>query len=240
MIRVRKSDIAFFVGGVALAAALVAPLGATTPEAAAAAPGCLTPEAGAISAKQVDNYTWTSHGTRSEVRVINGAGVDCQHISSIFTWNGAGGFEFGYVIGYSNCPGHTGQYFTNPKKMFWAFTSQGSFVACNVWEGASLPEATFQTFQGSDTNANGYWGSWYNGNELQPNGVLLDFNSGMNGWGMERGDASDDGYARFNELSEYHDNTPGWSRWDDQRLNNDVDPDWHYDEINDYTGRTAQ
>ena len=234
----RRSDAAFFVVGVALTAALVAPFRGTTPAALAVPSSCLNPEYGAVSAKQVDAYTFTSRGTRSDVRVIDGAGVDCQHISSIFAWNGSGGFEVGYVIGYSNCPGHTGQFFVNPKKMYWAFNSQGTFVGCNVWEGASLPEATFQTFQGSDSNANGYWGFWYNGTNLQPNGVLLDFNSAMNGWGMERGDSSDDGYARFNELSEYHDNTPGWSRWDDQRLNSDSDPVLDYNEINNYTGRT--
>lgn len=234
----RTTDVVFFAVGVCVTVGLSLSFGskALLPSAEAAGE-CLTPEAGAVSAKQVDSYTWTSRGTRSDVRVINGDGVDCQHISSVFAWNGVGGFEFGYVIGFSNCPGHTGQFFNNPKKMFWAFNSQGSFVGCRVWENDSLPEETFQNFRGSDINANGEWGSWYNGNELQPNGVLLDFSSAMNGWGMERGDRTDDGYARFNELSEYHDNG-GWSRWDDQRLNADSDPDYDYDEINDYTGRS--
>jgi hypothetical protein len=242
MFGVRTIDGVLFTLGAALATALVFSVGPTQVLPRARAAGeCLGTEAGAVSAKQVDGYTLTGHGTRSDVRIINGNGVDCQHVSSIYTWNGSGGFEVGYLIGFSNCPGHTGRYFTHPKKFYWAVSSQGTFEGCNVWEGTSLPEDTFQTFRGSDINANKRWGFYYNGTELQPDGIALDFSSGVNGWGMERGDRTDDGYARFNELSEYHTNTPGgWSHWDDQRLIVDRDPDFDYSEIDDYTGRAVR
>jgi hypothetical protein len=169
--------------------------------------------------------------------VIVNDDVHCQHISSIYVRNGFGGFEFGYVVGYSNCPGYRGTFYVNPKPFFWAVDSGGGFAGCRVWTGRSLDQGTFQDFRSSDINADYYWGSWLNGEELQPNGVLMDFSRGKNGFGMERGNPGDDGYSRFNELNEYHDGN-GWTRFDDLRLLVDNDPKYMLDVINDYTART--
>jgi hypothetical protein len=177
------------------------------------------------------------HTERS--RVIATSDVHCQHISSIHVWNGTGGIEFGYVIGYSNCPGYTGTYYHDPKPFYFAFNSSGFFVGCRVWTGRSLEQASLQTFRVSDTNGNYHWGSWLDGEELQPDGVMLDFNQGKNGLGMERGNPGDDGFSRFEKVSEYHPNSPGdgWSRLDDLRLLRDTDPKYKFDVVNEYTGR---
>jgi hypothetical protein len=237
--RLLTYSITYFGAGLLSTAAVVAFVPQALPPAAAnhASSTCLDSEEGAIAAHQIDSYTWTSRGTQSNSWVILNDDVHCQHISSIYVWNGSGGFEFGYVIGYSNCPGYRGTFYQNPKPFYWAVDSGGGHISCRVWTGRNLPQATYEVFRASDTNANYYWGPWLNGEELLPSGVLTDFRSGKNGFGMERGNPGDNGYSRFNELNEYHDSN-GWSRFDDLRLMVDNDPKYKYDEINSYTGRT--
>jgi hypothetical protein len=190
----------------------------------AANPDCTATEAGTISGKQVDGYTYTSRGTRADVRVTDSVGIGCQHVSPIFLWNGNGGVEFGWLVGYSNCTGYKGVFYTKPKPFFWVRDSTGTLQWCKVWTGTNLPTQAYQSMRVSDVNADYVWGPWLNGQELLPGsqGVLLDFSQGSNGFGMERGDSGDNGYTRNNALSEYHDNG-GWSPWDDVRPLSDND-----------------
>jgi len=222
------------VAGLAIA---VAP-SSVIPQAHAVGPTCLNGgDYGALSMEQVDGYTFDSRGTRSHVAVIKPDNVHCQHVSSTYVWNGSGSFEFGYLIGYSNCPGFQGHYYVHPHRFWWAMYSTGAFRGCGVFSG-SVPEGTYQTFRGSDENGNYYWGAWYNGTNLQPSGVKLDFNQGMNGAGMERALSSDSGYSRFNQLSEYHDGN-GWSYFDDLRVGVNRDPSYHFHEVNVHSGETV-
>ena len=198
-------------------------------------PDCLLTEAGSVSGVQVDDNP--SRGTRGDVRVVANDNVHCQHVNSVFAWNGNGGFEFGYVVGYSNCAGYRNTFYSAPRPFWWAYNSQGGYVGCGVFTGRSLAQAQFDTFRASDTNGNGEWGSWINGIELQPGGILLDFSTAANGFGMERGNGGDEGYSRFEDLSEYHVSN-GWTHWDDLRLNGptgDSDPDYNLNEINNFT-----
>lgn len=94
-------------------------------------------------------------------------------------------------------------------------------------------EPYFQ-FRVSDTNANTYWGSYFRGDELQPNGVNMDFARGFSGAAMERGHGKDAGFTRWNKLNEYHDSN-GWTRWDNATLGNDADPKFEWNRINAYT-----
>ncbi|GAB3853519.1 hypothetical protein GCM10028801_06290 [Nocardioides maradonensis] len=200
--------------------------------------GCVdNGDAGAISGAQVDGGpTYTASGTRADVWVVPVSSVDCQHIQSLFTWssNGLGGFEAGYLIGYSNCQGYTGHFYSTPHLFYWAYRSDHVLSGCAVLD-ATVDSGTSPTIRGSDTDRNGYWSAFLNGNNLMPNGIPLDFTQGANGWGMERGATTDNGYSHFNNLSEYHANT-GWSTWDEMQRNADSDPGWHYVEVNSYTG----
>ncbi len=56
---------------------------------------------------------------------------------------------------------------------------------------------------------------------------------------MERGASGDSGYARYEELNEYHDSN-AWTRWDDLTLDGDFDPAYHLNRVNAYTGAFVQ
>jgi len=214
--------------------ALVLPT-TVTPRSYAASTACLDGgDYGTVGMTQVDAAAVTSRGTRSSVRVISPSTTDCQHVASVYIDNGRGGFEFGYVIGYSQCPGYTNHFYIHPHRFWWAYKSNGALVGCRVFAG-NLPEASYQTFRASDTDADYYWGAWYNGSNLTPNGVPLDFHEGVNVAAMERATSSDPGYARFNAMSEYHDGN-AWSVWDDLSSAGDNDPDYHLRKINPHTG----
>jgi hypothetical protein len=211
-------------------AALSAPIiaGGMFSPAGAVTNACLNTEAGRINAVQRDSYTYKARGTRASVGIIAPSGVSCQHIGSVFVFAGSGFFEFGYVIGYSNCSGHRGKFFKEPTLFWWAVNSRGQYVGCNVWETLHPLPGTMREFRASDLDANRYWGAWYIGKELMPSGVKLDFTEGANAAGMERGDANDNGYQRFESLSEWHPGSPGdhWSGWDNITQNRDIDPSY--------------
>jgi hypothetical protein len=168
------------------------------------------------------------------------SGAWCQRVSSIYIFSPslAGWFEFGYLVGYSNCAGYTDFFYENPTLFYWSRTNSGT-TRCRVWENRHPVSGQYDAFRASDINSNTYWGSYLNGEERQPDGVNMDFARGWNYLGMERGHRDDGGFARFNELQEYHDGN-GWTRSDDLSPCCETDPDYHLDVINDYTGRVVQ
>lgn len=218
---------ACFLGSLALTVSVgVVLVSSQSADAAAhAQPTCTNTEAGAISGRQVDDYTRTSGGTRADVRVIVNDDVVCQHVSSLFVWNGLGGAEFGYVIGFSNCTGYTGSFYENAKPFFFVRTAPGTQEGCKLFGGINLPQGTYQSMQTSDQNGDKRWGPWLNGEQLLPGdqGYVLDFNQGMNGFGMERGNGPDPGYSRNNNLEEFH-NSNTWTLWDNISQNANSDP----------------
>lgn len=205
------------------------------PTAAASPPPCIIDgDYGAIgiiedpTAANSDNV----RGTRAHVWVVNGP-TACQYISSVYVFSPtrAGDMEFGYVVGYSNCNGST---YSNPTLFWWSHKTTGE-SDCGVWGAKHPTEGQYDLFRVSDLNANTYWGSYWNQEELQPNGVHLDFTHGWSIAAMERGDSADGGYARYEDLNEYHDNG-GWSLWNNLTLDSDQDPDYHLNRVNAYTG----
>ena len=68
---------------------------------------------------------------------------------------------------------------------------------------------------------------------------MLDFNTAVNGFSMERATSSDSGYAIFDDLSEYHE-ANHWSHWDNMSHNGDSDPDYNLHIINAYTAEIHQ
>ncbi|MFT4080993.1 MAG: hypothetical protein QM638_00255 [Nocardioides sp.] len=170
-------------------------------------------------------YSDDSRGTRSQVWVA--AGAACQRISSVYvrSSNLTGSFEFGYLIGYSNCSPYRNHFYTEPTLFFWAINSDGSLVSCGVFSDRHPTSKQYDAFRVSDTNGNTYWGSYFNGNELQSSGVDMNFSKGYNWVATERGAAADDGYTRFNNLAEYHDSN-GWTSWDNAVGRYDTDPDY--------------
>lgn len=184
------------------------------------------------------SFSDNSRGTRSSMKINKGAW--CQRVSSISIYRSGGGgyFEFGYVIGYSTCSGYTGTFRSKPTLFYWSVTNAGR-VRCKVWGQKHPIPGQYDRFQVSDVNANTYWGSYWKGNALQPNGVSMDFADGLNLINMERGHIKDSGNARFNSLTEYHDGN-GWSRFDNLRRDSDSDPDYHLDVVDEHTGRMIE
>ena len=184
---------------------------------------------GAINSAQFSDNEAKNRGTSATVSVVAPSKVSCQHITSVYGLHGQGFFEFGYLIGFTNCNGNT-HYYTKPVGFWTAVNSNGVWVGCGVFGGKTRPPASSNhAFRASDINRNYYWGAWYDGHEWQPNGVLMDFNSSRNAVSMERATSSDTGYAKFTDMSEYHD-VNGWTHWDNIGTGTDADPTYspHY------------
>lgn len=204
------------------------------PAEAAAPASCLNPEYGNLLSVE-DVYATQSddsRGTRSNVWIVDGA--QCQRISSIYIQPPAGGgYEFGYLVGYSSCAGYTGKFYSEPVLFFTSFTSNGQ-KQCAVWQHRDVVPGQYDYLRASDVDGNTYWGGYFNGFEMQPNGVNLDFAKGFNYAGAEQGDANDNGFARFNDLDEYHDGN-GWSNWDDFQVDSfaSSNPGWRWNRLTD-------
>lgn len=169
-------------------------------------------------------YYDNSHGTRASV-YVGAAPTDCQRISSLYVGaQGGGGFiEFGWVLGWSNC---TRAFYNLPHPFYWRQDQTTGEWSCGVFGSITIPDATYQDFQVSDTNENTLWNLIYNGSYLDKD-PDTDFVQGSNLTGMERGAAQDSGYARWRWLDEHH-TTNSWTRWDNAVLREDADPDYHY------------
>jgi hypothetical protein len=130
------------------------------------------------------------------------------------------------VVGWSNC---TRKYYQNPT-LFYVSRTDSGLSRCHVWEDRHPRSGQYDYFRVSDLNANSYWGSYFNQEELQPNGIDMDFSRGFNGIGTERGHSNDSCYARWSDLQEYHDSN-GWTTWNDPSPGVDRDPDCYRDVI---------
>lgn len=117
------------------------------------------------------------------------------------------------MIGWSQCG--TDTFDNNPRAFYWAQNADGTFHSCHVFTGFRPQAEQYDYFRVSDTNWNSYWGAFFNGTELLPSGVNLDFTLGWSGAAMERGDQQDSGFARWTQLREHHAFANGWSDWDD-------------------------
>lgn len=231
-----------FVGGmllVSLLALIIVPMG-PIPTATAAAPRCIqNGDEGAIATVEDlgGSASDNSRATRSKMFVGRGP-TPCQRITSLYVYSPTfnGGFEFGWVIGYSNCSGVT---YRRPTLFYWAYLNTGERKGCHVWGGRHPKGGRYYRFRVSDINANTYWGSYYRGNALQPHGVNMDFARGWSGAAMERGGRRDHGQTRWNLLNEYHDGNR-WSRWDDADLAADRDPRYRWRRISAYSVRVVR
>jgi hypothetical protein len=228
--------IALFGAGVlsVLTSAVVLP-GGWLSTAEAAVPACVANgDAGQIAAIEdpSDSTSDDIRGTRSSVYVGDNP-TSCQRISSIYVKSPSfnGSFEFGWVMGYSNCTGNT---YVHPHSFYWAVQASTGAITCGVWTSHLPTEDAYSTFRASDIDANTYWGSYFNGTSLQPNGVNMDFARGHSVTGMERGATADSGFARWNNLEEYHD-ANGWTNWDNASQWVDRDPAYHFHRIDAHT-----
>ncbi|MGI8522193.1 MAG: hypothetical protein ACR2K3_02635 [Nocardioides sp.] len=136
--------------------------------------------------------------------IANGP-TGCERISSIYvyspTYNGS--FEFGWLIGWNNINDKT---YGTPR-LFWHSETAGTHsVQRGIWSLSNIPTpGQDDTFRVSDENANTYWGAYWQGNPLQPAGVNMDFSRGHSVVGMEHIIGTDSGWARWQNLDEYHD-----------------------------------
>jgi hypothetical protein len=198
----------------------------------AAVPGCVANgDYGTIAGVEdpSDSTSDDIRGTRSDVQTPAGP-TSCQRISSVYVQTAAGGgFEFGWVIGYSNCSGST---YAHPHLFYWGQYANGTHT-CGMLSPVPS-EGTTHSMRVSDTDGNTYWGAYYQGTQLQPNGVNMDFAKGFSIVAMERGGSNDSGAARWNNLEEYHDGN-AWTNWDNASNGGDYDPAYHFNRVNAYT-----
>lgn len=154
-------------------------------------------------------------GTRARIW-IPPKGPHCQRIASIYGGSKAGhsAMEFGVVVGFSNC---TSRRYKKPHIFVWIIRHGHS--SCSV--GRAITPRQYDTFTVSDKDKNGYWGPYFNGHELYPDGVKMGFARGTSYFGMERGSRKDSGVARYHTLREHH---GGWSKWDHLKKGYDKDP----------------
>ncbi len=224
-------SVGWFLAGVAIAVSATSAfgIGFLSSAAEAAPPPCVADgDYGTItSVEDIGGPASTSaRGTISRM-AVGSAPTNCQHISSIYVGSatGAGGFEAGWVIGYSNC---TDQTYTTPRLFWWAERANGSHL-CNVL--GVLAEGQFDTFRVSDINADTQWGAELNDSSMNPGFVDLDFAQGRSYAAMERGASADNGGARWYDLSEYHD-ANGWTNWDNAMNGYDSDPGYRHLRVN--------
>ncbi len=228
---VARSEVCWFSAGVISAigaAAVLIPMTSETASAVACPPPVDYGQTGAQEAPN-DSTSDDIRGTRANVKAATGP-TNCQRISSITNFSPSfnGAFEMGMVIGYSHVSGST---YAHPHIFNFAIeASTGDVAIKKVWTSPLPTEGTFETLQVSDTNANTYWGCYFNGAQLQPNGVNMDFARGWSVVSMERGWSSDSGYGRWEEIREYHDGN-GWTYWDNATAITAGDTDPGYDMV---------
>ena len=121
-------------------------------------------------------------GVRSQILAVQD--VECQRISTIYVASptGNGFFEFGYVLGWSTCDWSL----HSTPTVFSAWKANNGSSACTMFNYNPIVQQ-WDTYRASDVNGNTYWGGYFNGIELQPQGVNLDFNQGSGGINVERG-----------------------------------------------------
>lgn len=197
-------------------------------------PSCLgASDRGSVAA--IEDYqggpVWDkARGTRGDV-LIPGSETFCQKISSIYVIQGHGGFETGFVEGYSNCTGFTGTWFSQPVPFYWAFDADGVYVGCYLFTSVGLNGGGTDNFRGSDIDQDTYWASFVNGNQLFA-GASLDFEHGFNQIAEERAKVNDLCLSKFTNMDEYHP-TGNWNDFDNLTLppGGDQDPDCHFHRI---------
>lgn len=175
----------------------------------------------------------TIRGTRSKVW-IPPKKTRCQRVGSVYVYSRSrsGLFEFGYLIGYSNCSRRT---YHRPRVFYFASTTTGG-TSCYVF-GRKVRPRQFDTLAASDKNGNSVWGGYFNGHQLQPKGERLNFSRGWSVVAVERATRRDNGKARFHKIREYRKGR--WSNWDRLTRVNRTDPDFKMKRINNHTGHVV-
>lgn len=239
-----RSTAAFFAAGVLLASGVASSIGllasaSAEPARAADKPECVkNGDHGQVAAIEAPHRGPSRHirGTKGKVWIAP-RGTHCQRISSLYVFSSSfkGVFEFGYVVGYSNCSHHT---YRKPTLFSWAHSTRGGRLKCHVWPNRHPDSGQSDTFTASDKNGNKFWGGYFNGHQLQPKGVKLNFDHGWSALGMERGSNRDGGHAEFHKLREYHYDSD-WSRWDRLTRTGDTDPQYHLRRLNHHAGNVV-
>jgi hypothetical protein len=208
-----KTYIGFFGAGVMLAGF---PLGVGLLTGASATdsapPGCpRNPDYGDTGGQetlQTVAHHWESRATRSDVWIADD-GANCQRISSIYvvSLNGVSTFEFGYVVGWSNCDDY---FHPLPTLFYWSQVTATTY-SCGTYPthptGGQYDQFTAAGLAGGATFRGYYEGTDYTG------GIPTTFAEGADWIGQERSFSSDACYARFGNLEEWH-STFGWSAFD--------------------------
>lgn len=178
-------------------------------------------------------------GTRAKLYINKGA--SCQRIQGVHVLSptGNGQFEFAYIRGWwgpSSCNGvDHNHFYTKPTLFNVRIDTNGSY-GCKFWPAKHPTPGNWEQFRASDVNANTYFGSWWKGQELQPNGIDLSFSAGHGAINMERGGSNDSGLAKFNNVQEYRD-ANGWTNFDHLGIYYDHDVDYDLHTPDGHTGR---
>lgn len=224
-----RTSVSFVAGAVLtfVAVAVVAPGLLWNPAASFAIGACQNPNGHDYGTTQLQEdlfgpaYT-AARGTRADLWVPLG-NTSCQRIASVYVGDhhSYSIAEFGWVRGYFECTENT---YSQPQ-LFYNYHYANNHRICNAILG-NPAGGQYDSFRVSDTDGNSRWGAWWNGSERQPNGVLLEFNQGISYAATERSVASDNCYARWLDLEEYHDGN-AWSPWDSLTFTLNDNPGCH-------------
>lgn len=103
----------------------------------------------------------TQNGIRGSVYFASGSGTPCNRVASLTTLgplDRSGDrqfYEFGWVIGYSNCNEH---YYSSPRMFVW-WNLHGAGPHCEVLPYSPTPGERHH-LRGADTNQDGLWSGY--------------------------------------------------------------------------------
>jgi hypothetical protein len=166
---------------------------------------------------------FTPLGSRADVYVYPTAQY-CQRISSVYSASSAGGFyEFGWIKGYSRCPGYTNWY-DNATTFVWARDADG-YTQCAVFNGQHPSMGSFHNFRVSDSDQNLVWKSILDGVEQTNAARITDFYNGQVIVGAERAKIDDVMLAHFTDIRNLK--AGNWTLTTTLSGYDDSDPNYH-------------
>lgn len=175
----------------------------------------------------------TLSGVRADV-LVGADAVPCGRINSVYVAspNFNNLMEFGWAKGWLSCHGNPGSYtqYGNAIPFAVGVEPGPNGDHCRHFSGVHPSPGNFHTFRASDSDENSFWGSWLDGNEMQPDGWSLQFTQGVGGINAERQNPQDNGFAHFDQIEENINGT--WSITNDLGDRYDTDPDYHFNYVN--------
>jgi hypothetical protein len=165
----------------------------------------------------------------------------CRHVNSNVYDAGA---EVGVSVGWWSCNGSS-HYYSDPFLFRWGVTRDGVSKCAVLTVGGDPwvpPAQAWESFRISDVDRDGVWTAYYGGSgadDCDNATMTLDFGTGYNEIGLERGDRTDSGFIHDRDLDEWH--TAGnWTSWDDLTGVDDLDSCYYLQRLAPDEGKTVE